>query len=52
MKFKRFLDGVFTTEEQKAKFAAKLASEGNKNDNAMRLLSCIENRMLRRKSIT
>lgn len=42
MKFKKFLDGVFTTEEQKAKFAAKLASEGNKNDNTMRLLSCIE----------
>ena len=42
MKFKKFLGGVFTTEEQKAKFATKLASEGNKNDNAMRLLSCIE----------
>ena len=42
IKFEKFLAGVFTSEEQKAKFAAKLASEGNKNDNAMRLLSCIE----------
>lgn len=42
MKFRKFLGGVFTTEEQKAKFAAKLASKGDKNDNAIRLLSCIE----------
>lgn len=42
IKFEKFLAGVFTSEEQKAKFAAKLASEGNKNDNAMSLLSCIE----------
>lgn len=42
IKFKKFLDGVFTTEEQRARFAAKLASDGNKNDNAMRLLLCIE----------
>lgn len=42
MKFEKFLDGVFTSEEQKAKFAAKLASKGDKNDNAIRLLSCIE----------
>lgn len=42
MKFEKFLTGVFTSEEQKAKFAAKLASKGDKNDNAIRLLSCIE----------
>jgi len=41
-KMERFLDGVFLSDEDQAKFCAKLNEGGKKEENATRLLSYIE----------
>lgn len=40
-KYQRFLEGVYPTEDEGRKFAAKLASDGKRQENALRLISCI-----------
>lgn len=42
VKFERFLQGVYMDEDSRLKMGAKLASIGDRNDNAIRLLSVIE----------
>lgn len=49
LKYEKFLSGVFTSDDEKAKFAKELASNGDKNENAIRLLSCIEKTDTQRK---
>ena len=41
-KFEAFLMGLDLDEEEMLQLAAKFAEDGNKNDNAVRLVSCLE----------
>lgn len=41
-KYQRFLEGVYPAEDEGRKFAAKLASDGKRQENALRLISCID----------
>lgn len=41
-KYQRFLEGVYPTEAEGREFAAKLASDGKSQENALRLISCID----------
>lgn len=42
VKFKKFINGVYTDEDTRIKMAAKLASNGLKEDNAIRLIQAID----------
>ena len=42
MKMERFLNGVYLTEDDRAKMRAKLTEDGAKQDNTFRLVECID----------
>lgn len=50
-KFEAFLSGIDSTDDDRAKFCARLAQEGNREENALRLISCIERSETKQKAI-
>lgn len=49
-KFESFLAGVYASDKDRASFCAKLAEDGKQQENALRLIECIDRAETKRKS--